>query len=414
MSSKKSASSLTTPKSHKDSSLKSKDSSSKSKDCSLKSKDTSSKSKDSTSKAERKSFSSSSAAGKPHVKVHSQHASGVEQVVHHTYGVEYTGDKHLTTAQYSYEDSRFRNGERVVSTSVIGHEVGASRIVSVTEIASQGEGAILNETVHHSTVRVPKKILREEIVEKTIVVPERIVYEEVVHVESPMEEKIIEVAKHIIKEKIVEVPEIEVIETVIEYPEKKIEERIITKPVYETRERIVEKPVVTYREEIVEVPQVQYRDVAVERVVEVPEVRYMDKIINKPVPTYVEKEIPEYVTVDSTEKVHRKIPVPVEAVTTFEYELPQIRPHYTKVKYPVYLPRFVEVPVAKQLLTESMLHKADQHLNQIHLLDDAKKAVSLCDIENLAAHIRKEDIVALTKDKDLKEALRQEMQVHQA
>ncbi|KAH0474498.1 MAG: uncharacterized protein KVP18_001696, partial [Porospora cf. gigantea A] len=156
-----------------------------------------------------------------------------------------------------------------------------------------------------------------------------------------------------------------------------------------------------------------YRDSHVETVVEVPEIRYLDKIINKPVPTYVEKEIPDYVTVDSTEKVHRKIPVPVEAVTTFEYELPQIRPHYTKVKYPVYLPRFVEVPVAKQLLTETMLHKADQHLNQVRLLDDAKKAVSLCDIENLAAHIRKEDIVTLTKDKDLKETLLRDVRTAQ-
>ncbi|KAH0475602.1 MAG: uncharacterized protein KVP18_002856 [Porospora cf. gigantea A] len=279
---------------------------------------------------------------------------------------------------------RTRTDGRVVSTQLIGREVGESRLVSVVEHAVAGEGQILSEKTHHTTIKVPKKIVREEVIQKTIIVPEVRLTEHIVEEMEVVPEKVIEVQKLITREKIVEVPEIEIVETVIEVPTKEVQYRNIEVPKLEIRERIIEKPVITYEERLVEVPEVQYRDTHVETVVEVPQVRYLNKIVNHPVPTYVDKEVPEYVSVDVTENVHRKIPVPVEAVTTTSYELPEIRRKKVKSSYPVYLPRFIEVPVPRETLTREAAYEADE---QLRCLEDLRKQVpvSLCDIEQWAA-----------------------------
>ncbi|KAH0477786.1 MAG: hypothetical protein KVP17_002764 [Porospora cf. gigantea B] len=318
-------------------------------------------------------------------QVSAQQVTGQRVSVHQvSSGKHQTSDLPVPSYHYSsHASGEVRTDGRVVSTQLIGREIGESRLVSVVEHAVAGEGQILSEKTHHTTIKVPKKIVREEIIQKTIVVPEVRLTEHVVEEIAVVPEKVIEVERLITREKIVEVPEIEIVETVIEVPTKEVQYRHIEVPKLEIRERIIEKPVITYEEKLVEVPEVQYRDTHVERVVEVPQVRYLEKIVNHPVPTYVDKETPQYVSVDVAEKVHRKIPVPVEAVTTNSYELPEIRRKKVKSSYPVYLPRFIEVPVPRETLTAEAAYEADE---QLRCLVDLRKQVpvSLCDIEQWA------------------------------
>lgn len=70
-----------------------------------------------------------------------------------------------------------------------------------------------------------------------------------------------------------------------------------------------------------QVPEIEYREVIVEKVVEVPEIREQVVLKEVPVPQYVDKPVPEYVNVEHPYDIERHIPVPVEAVTTFEYQL---------------------------------------------------------------------------------------------
>ena len=337
----------------------------------------------------------------------SQHAYSGEQQVY-TGQQTYAGQAYQTNTSGRYTvgaGSRLssttgqviRGQERVVATNVIGHEYGAEKVISVNERVDESRTHVVNERVVESTMRVPKKIIREEIIEKVIVVPEKIIHEEIIEEDAVIQERIIEVAKPIIVEKIVEVPEIEIVEKVIEVPEVHIQERIVHVPKVEIRENIVEVPKIVTQEKIVEVPEIQYRDIPVERIVEVAEVRIEEVVKQVPVPQYVDKPIPEYVTVEVPEDVHRKLPVPVEAITTFEYKLPQFKPKYRKVRYPVYLPRFIEVPVAAEICSAEMTARIQNFSAQLHGLYSSGHAVSLCMIENLAEEIKKSDTMGIAQ-----------------
>ena len=311
-----------------------------------------------------------------------------------TYGTTYSGQ----------HGQVIRGQERVVSTNVIGHEYGAEKVISVNERVDESRTHVMNERVVESTMRVPKKIIREEIIEKVIVVPEKIIHEEIIEEDAVIQERIIEVAKPVIVEKIVEVPEIEIVEKVIEVPEVHIQERIVHVPKIEIRENIVEVPKIVTQEKIVEIPEIQYRDIPVERIVEVPEVRIEEVVRHVPIPQYVDKPVPEYVTVEVAEDVHRKLPVPVEAITTFEYKLPQFKPKYRKVRYPVYLPRFIEVPVAAEICSPEMAASIQSFGATLQALE-ASAPVSLCLLENLAEDIRQSDAIYHAQNADMQGAL---------
>lgn len=178
-----------------------------------------------------------------------------------------------------------------------------------------------------------RRVLNERLVNKEVKVPKRLVREEIVEDSVIVKETIVELAHPVeYRERVVEVPEVEYREKIVEKVEKIIEEKIK------------------------EVPKIEYR----ERIIEVVKV-YDD--------------------------VDRLIPVPVEAVTTYEYQLAQIKPRVVKVQYPMYVPRFVEVPVQAEQLDDAELPRTQELASKLSDLVGAQ-AVSLKDLETMTTEIR--------------------------
>ncbi|KAH0478989.1 MAG: hypothetical protein KVP17_001232 [Porospora cf. gigantea B] len=252
---------------------------------------------------------------------------------------------------------------------------------------------ILSERVVETEIRVPRKVVKEEIVEKVIVVPEKVVREEIVETVQVVREKIIEIAKPIIQEKIVEVPEYEYIEKIIEIPEIEYIEHVKHVPKIEIQEKIVHIPKIIPHERIVEVADVEYREYDVEKIVEVPEVRqeYVNKQV--PVPQYVDRPYANHLDVEVPQRIDRNIPVPVEAVTTFEFQIPQLKPIYNRKELILHAPRFVEVPVPAELMDEALQQQALQLQDQVHLLAD-QPAPSLAEVEQIAEFAKNNDFQA--------------------
>jgi len=269
-----------------------------------------------------------------------------------------------------------------------------------------GNVSVISERVVEHEIKVPKKIVREEIIEKVVIVPEKILHEEVVEEVQKIREKIVEVARPIIQEKIVEVPEIEYIEKIIEVPERVVQERLKHVPKIEYRERIVEIPKIVTQEKIVEVPEIEYRDVPYEKIVEVPEIREEVVIREVPVPQYVNKPVPEYVTLEVPQNIPRNIPVPVEALTTFEFLLPQLKPKYNKVQIPIYAPRFVEVPIPAELMDANVLAQAEHLSSQVAILA-SRQAPSLCEVEKLAEFAKNNNFHEHLSSANLQQAIEQ-------
>jgi len=296
---------------------------------------------------------------------------------------------------------------RVVDVRVVGHEVGVERLVSTSEHVVSGEKHVINERVTHHHKRVPKKVVREEVVEKTIVIPEVIQVEEWVEEDIEVEDRVIEVAKVIQIEKVVEVPEIEIVEKIIEVPEHVVREKIREVPRIEVVERVVEIPIIQTVEKIVEIPQIEYRDVPVEKIVEVPEVLTEEIPREVAIPQFVDRPIEQIQVIEESYTVERKIPVPIEAETIVEYALPNIKPKYNKKVFPVYLPRFVEVPIARQFADQGMLAAAETYNARVENLTAVKPAVALGEIEMLATEIKDSDLVNrhthVTGNKSLKD-----------
>lgn len=286
---------------------------------------------------------------------------------------------------------------------VVGHEYGPERIISVTQHVDESRSHIVNEHYIEHEVRVPKRIVREEIIEKVIVVPEKVVQEEIIEEKATIREKIVEIARPIIIEKVIEVPEYEYVEKIVEVPEKIIQERVVPVDKVEYKDRVQHVTKVIPQERIVEVPDVQYREIPVERVVEVPEWREEVIIKQVPVPQYVDKPVPNVVQVEQAVDVERQIPIPLQADITYEFRLPRIKPRYHKITYPVYLPRFIEIPVALELFQGSMLQESEMYLQQVGSLTQA--AASLCEIENLATTIMRADLQSRLSTTDLQNAI---------
>lgn len=287
----------------------------------------------------------------------------------------------------TYGSSVLRGVSGASSTTNIKYEL--AREVSSTTLT--GRETVIGERIVEHEVKIPKRVVREDIVEKVIVVPEKIVHEEIVEQSQMIRERIVEVAKPVYQEKIIEVPEIEYVEKIIEVPETIIQEKIREVPRVDVQERIVEVPKVITQEKVVEIPEIEYREVPVEKIVEVSEIHEQFVVKEVRVPQYVDKAVAEHVTVEVAQKVERNIPIPVEAVTTFEYRLPHIRPHYKKVSFPIYVPRFVEVPVPDELMTGALGKQAQGLAQHVSLLT-SQTAPSLCEIENIASDIKRMDL----------------------
>eukprot|EP01071_Lankesteria_metandrocarpae_P008379 Lankesteria_metandrocarpae@DN4949_c0_g1_i5.p1 len=270
-----------------------------------------------------------------------------------------------SSSQWTTEGPMHHSRSLVSSTTLTGHE------------------RVLRENVVEHEIKVPRKRIVEETVEKTIIVPEKVCREEVINESVVVRERIVEVARPIYHEKIVEVPEIEYREKIVEVPEKIVQEKIKQVPRIEVQEHITYVPKLITHEKIVEVPDVEIREVLVEKIVEVPEFR--DEVVIKEVivPRYIEVPVAEYKDVEIEHDIMRSIPLPVECITTVEYNLPQIRPRYAKVPVPIYAPRFIEVAVPVEQMDEQTAIAADQIAAQVAMVA-ASGAPSLCEIEKLA------------------------------
>jgi len=279
------------------------------------------------------------------------------------------------------------NHERKVSkNSVTPSGNYRQGVVTHTE-THEGPEHVVREYSNYTENVVRRKRMVEETIEKTIVVPETVMREEEYDEVEIVKENIIEVAKPIIKEVFVEVPEYEHVEEIIEVEEKRVEEKVVHVDKVEYQEVINYVPRIERKEIFVDVDQTEYVEVEVERVVEVPEYREEVVIVEKPVPRYVEKVVNKNVDVEVEQLVERSVPVPVEQVVEQTFHLPAIKTSYKVVKIPVYTPRFIEIPVPAEMLTEKSLTEAQDliaRIKQVSTIDYP----SLCEIEELAAEAK--------------------------
>lgn len=291
-------------------------------------------------------------------------------------------------------------GTQTPNSAILRSETGGSAsrvmrgdgvVVGTNSWVDESRAHVMSERVTETEVRVPKKIVREEVIEKVIVVPERLLREEMVEEVMKVRQKIIEVAKPVVQETIVEVPEIEFVERVVEYPEIVTQEKIREVPRIEVQENIIEIPKIVKQEKVVEIPEIEYVDVPYEKVVEVPEVR--EQVVVRPVrvPRYIEKAVPEFVDIEVARDVERSVPVPLEATVDLTLQLPRIRPRYTRVDVPLYVPRFVEIAVPVEMMDESMVANADHYAQQVHFLA-SQSAASLCELEKLGGTLKNADV----------------------
>lgn len=257
-----------------------------------------------------------------------------------------------------------------------------------------GEERVLGEYFVEHEVKVPKKVVREDVIERTIIVPERILVEEYLEEDARYVEKIVEVARPIIQEKIVEVPEYEYVEKIVEIPQKVLQEKLREVPKLSVQERIIEIPKIVQKDKIVEVPVYEYHDVIVEKNVEVPEVREEYVIKEVPVPQYVEKLVPEERTIEINENVSRNIPVPMEALTQLELVLPRVRAIRTAMDVPVYVPRFVEVPVAAEFCNEEFVDIAERCGQEVSrlMMRASTEPIPLTALENVAEFVQTQQL----------------------
>lgn len=279
----------------------------------------------------------------------------------------------------------------------VSRPAGFSKVASTTrppvrkgtEVRLEDGRRVLSERVVEHHVRMPRRVLREDFVERVVIIPEKRRREELIEETTRFRETVVEIARPVVKERIVEVPEIEWREKIVEVPTRIRQEKIREVPQIEYRDRIVEVPKLIPIEKIVEVPVPEYREVPIERIVELPEVRETVQWVDVPVPRYVDVPVREDREVIIPRDVRRQIPVPVESIQEQHFTLPQIRAHHTRIDYPVYVPRFVEVAVPHDPdETRDDLHEALELSNRIRGFVGGEGAPSITEIERLAAEVR--------------------------
>jgi len=284
--------------------------------------------------------------------------------------------------------SEEHDGRRRVVNRIVRQQ---PRLVHHEEHIVEEPGRIVNEYQFEEQVPVDYHVVREDVVEHIVVVP---VTEEVVKKEV-LPPRIVEVEKKVPIKKIVEVDTVEVVETIKEIPtpsgrtQKKVNyiprKKVVPQDKYVTIERPIEK--------VVDVPDITYVDVEeIIETVEVPEYQDVIRVKEVPIPQIV--EVPREIIEERTEvaDVEVLIPVGVKAHSTVEYTVPTIVEKRSSRGYPVYVPRFIEVPRNAIELTNDQRAKSKKLLSQMKELEashlEGHKIVSVCEIEKMGVAAR--------------------------
>eukprot|EP01054_Gregarina_sp_Poly1_P003786 Gregarina_sp_Poly_1__3785@NODE_2123_length_2636_cov_286_066952_g1355_i1_p1_GENE_NODE_2123_length_2636_cov_286_066952_g1355_i1NODE_2123_length_2636_cov_286_066952_g1355_i1_p1_ORF_typecomplete_len727_score120_72IMCp/PF12314_8/7_4e02IMCp/PF12314_8/1_9e14IMCp/PF12314_8/0_2IMCp/PF12314_8/8e02EZH2_N/PF18601_1/5e03EZH2_N/PF18601_1/0_073FAM163/PF15069_6/6_3e02FAM163/PF15069_6/0_68Nucleoporin_FG/PF13634_6/1_8_NODE_2123_length_2636_cov_286_066952_g1355_i11702350 len=337
--------------------------------------------------AQQQSAARRSVSARTSAQTFSQRSSPLNSGRHHisTTTTTTTGP---TLFQQQQQQQTLQHAQSAASSQRTQYVDMRERVTHVTH--HTGEERVLAEYIIEHEVKVPKKTIREDVIERTYVVPERVIVEEIVEEDARFLEKIVEVAHPVIQEKIVEVPEYEYVEKIVEVPQKVIQEKFREVPRISVQERIVEVPRIVQQDKVVQVPMYEYHDVIIEKNVEVPEIREELVIKEVPVPQYVERLVPEERVVEVQEDVARKLPVPVESLTELQLVLPKVRTIRTALDVPVYVPRFVEIPVAAEFCAEEFVDCAERCGEEVSrlMMRTAVEPISLTALENTAAMVQ--------------------------
>lgn len=242
-------------------------------------------------------------------------------------------------------------------------------------------------TVEHQVV-IPKLIRTEEITERVETQTETRLVEDITEEIVKVRETQKHIARPVIHEKLVEVEEIEYRE-VPQSPS--IRERIVERPVVQVQTKLVEIPRKIEQHKVIEQAEFEFVPVVTEKEVKIPEVKEEVVIVEKRVPHVVKVQVPEPTDVIVEREVHRRIPLPLEHVTKLKMELPALEPEYEVVDVPVYVPRFIEVPVPVESMDDQLVHEMKRYSECLTGLT-LTSASTLFHVENLASEIRRLDM----------------------
>eukprot|EP00915_Cephaloidophora_sp_WS-2016_P002832 GHVH01003835.1.p1 GENE.GHVH01003835.1~~GHVH01003835.1.p1 ORF type:complete len:229 (+),score=36.48 GHVH01003835.1:610-1296(+) len=166
-----------------------------------------------------------------------------------------------------------------------------------------------------------------------------------------------------------ECPEIDYVERVVEVSEPHIVERVVSKPVIKEVERIIEVPTLKCRERIEN--YTVYEEKVIEHIKEVPYV--VEDVIEQEVEVVksVVVEVPEEEIVDvyEFEDLDLNFPVPIKQEINIMMKMPKLIPKYRSNLNLFYYPRFIEVPVASELLDQDTIEKCEAILTKIDAIN---------------------------------------------
>jgi len=356
----------------------------------------SSRSKSKSSRSKSKSSISLSASGsrsveEEHVSVDANRGSFVGAS-----GTQYEDEVVVNTIYqdvYKRSSSDVKDGDNEVSRRRVVTRVDRlpPRLIHHEEQIEEGTGKVLKEYEFEEQVPVDYTVVRQDVVEHIVVIPTTKSSTK----KQPLKPRIVEIEKRVPVEKIVDVDQVETVEVLVEVVTPSGKTRtipnIIPKKKIVPREKkvIIERPV----ERIVEVPEYQYIDV--EEVIEAVEVEEEHEVLvykEVEVPTVIEVPVEEVHERDEFTDVQVLMPFGVKAETTVEYTVPTIVERRTSRGYPVYVPRFIEVPTNSIQLTPDQRFKCKQLLSQMRELEssylDSNKIISVCEIEKMGVAAR--------------------------
>jgi len=258
-------------------------------------------------------------------------------------------------------------------------------------IQDKKSGRVLKEYEFEEQVAVPYTAIREDIVEHLVAIPTT--EEDVQREKIPT--KVVEVEKRIPYQTVIEVPTVNRVERVNKVPtpsgrvNKVINYIPVPKVVQQEKKVFIERPV----EQIVEVPDITYIDTEeVIQTIEVPEYQDVVKTREVLVPTIVEIPREHIVERDEVTEVDVLIPVGVAAQTKVKYTVPTIVERRSSRGYPVYVPRFIEVPTNSIQLTPDQRETSKKLLEQMTELEQSavkgREVVSVCEIEKIGVAAR--------------------------
>jgi len=298
---------------------------------------------------------------------------------------------HISGTYYPITATDERHGARsIVGRSVLStfKDEKASRVIDTRESKVD---TINREHMEKTIMSVPKKVIREEMIERVFVVPETVVIEVFEEEQIEVDTLVVEEQPVVIVEKTVEIPEIEEVEVLVEQEVVKLNEKIIEQEVIVPVEKVVVNKVQKEVEKIVE--EVHVQNVEAPYFELIPQEKSRIENIETVTVTAREEDIIIHKEIVKPDEniVGYVLPKPVEAITEVELSLPTLVAKSKVKKYPVYLPRFIEIPVSRQLADEAFVKSQsaggifqDMSVNDRLKAMMTSSSVSLCDIETFA------------------------------